>query len=256
MILAAIMTVLSVVEKLIPVISLALIFVTYLTLREVSRQRKEAYSPRLFVGKQAYFVQKNPNGTPCFLKSDSRKLHDLHAKPYELELANIGLGAAHTIRLSWKYDKAKIIKEMTELGRQSGRLHNISNGHFQYMFNVNDAEHGYRFRIARPAEISSEIPFLKAGAVTKFVLPDTVRHLLTFSPYLKLLSLEFPHRIEIANRDVSIQVAYLDVAGNEHTQLFQLVVTGSALGKDDQNGNYGTGALTFQMQKEKDDGAV
>ena len=253
MILATVMTILSVVEKLIPVISLALILVMYLTLREVSRQRKEAYRPRLFVGKQPYFVQKNPNGTPCFLKSDGKKLHDLHAKPYELELANIGLGAAHMIRLSWKYDKAKIIKEMTELGRQSGRLHNVSSGHFQYMFNVNDAEHGYRFRIARPSEINSEIPFLKAGAVAKFVLPDTVRHILTFYPYLKLLSLEFPHRIEIANQDVSIQIVYLDISGQEHRQTFQLVVTGVALGKEDQNGNYGTGALTVLMQKDKDD---
>jgi hypothetical protein len=253
MILETVMTILSVVEKLIPVISLALILLTYLTLREVSRQRKEAYRPRLFVGKQAYFVQKNPNGTPCFLKNDNRKLHDLHAKPYELELANIGLGAAHTIRLSWKYDKVKIIKEMTELGRQSGRLHNSSNGHFQYMFNVNDPEHGYRFRIARPAEINSEIPFLKAGAVARFVLPDTVRHVLTFYPYLKLLTLEFPHRIEVANRDVSIQIVYLDVAGQEHRQSFQLVVSGFAFGKEDQNGNYGTGALTFHAQKEKND---
>jgi hypothetical protein len=253
MILETLMTILSVVEKLIPVISLALILVTYLTLREVSRQRKEAYRPRLFVGKQAYFLQKNPNGTPCFLKNDSKKLHDLHAKPCELELANIGLGAAHTIKVSWKYDKSRIIKEMAELGRQSGRLHNISNGHFQYMFNVNDAEHGFRFRIARPSEVSSEIPFLKAGAVTRFVLPDTVRHILTFPPYLRLLSLEFPHRIEIANRDVSVQVVYQDIAGQEHRQLFQLIVSGSALGKEDQNGNYGMGALMFQMQKETDD---
>ena len=150
MILETVKTILSLVEKLIPVISLALVLVTYLTLREVSRQRKEAYRPRLFVGKQSYFLQKNPNGTPCFLKNDSKTLHDLHAKPYELELANIGLGAAHTIRVSWKYDKTSIIREMTELGRQSGRLHNVSNGHFQYMFNVNDAEHGYRFQDRTP----------------------------------------------------------------------------------------------------------
>jgi hypothetical protein len=88
--------------------------------------------------------------------------------------------------------------------------------------------------------------------VARFVLPDTVRHILTFYPYLKLLTLEFPHRIEIANRDVSIQIVYLDIAGQEHRQLFQLVVTGSAFGKEDQNGNYGTGSLMFQMQREKD----
>lgn len=247
------MTILSLVEKFIPVISLALILLTYLTLREVSRQRRETYRPRLFVGKQMYYVQKNPNGTPCFLKNENKKLNDLHAKPYELELANIGLGAAHTIRLSWKYDKSKIIKDLSELGRQSGRLHNVSDGHFQYMFNVNDAEHGYRFRIARPSEINSEIPFLKSGNSIRFALPDTVRHILTFFPYLKLLTLEFPHRIDIANRDVSIQVVYLDISGQEHRQMFQLVVTGSAYGKEDQNGNYGSGALMFQMQSEKDD---
>jgi hypothetical protein len=253
MILETVMTILSLVEKFIPVISLALILLTYLTLREVSRQRRETYRPRLFVGKQMYYVQKNPNGTPCFLKNENKKLHDLHAKPYELELANIGLGAAHTIRLSWKYDKSKIIKDLSELGRQSGRLHNVSDGHFQYMFNVNDAEHGYRFRIARPSEINSEIPFLKSGNSIRFALPDTVRHILTFFPYLKLLTLEFPHRIDIANRDVSIQVVYLDISGQEHRQMFQLVVTGSAYGKEDQNGNYGSGALMFQMQREKDE---
>jgi hypothetical protein len=253
MILETVMTILSLVEKFIPVISLALILLTYLTLREVSRQRRETYRPRLFVGKQMYYVQKNPNGTPCFLKNENKKLNDLHAKPYELELANIGLGAAHTIRLSWKYDKSKIIKDLSELGRQSGRLHNVSDGHFQYMFNVNDAEHGYRFRIARPSEINSEIPFLKSGNSIRFALPDTVRHILTFFPYLKLLTLEFPHRIDIANRDVSIQVVYLDISGQEHRQMFQLVVTGSAYGKEDQNGNYGSGALMFQMQREKDD---
>ncbi len=247
------MTILSLVEKFIPVISLALILLTYLTLREVSRQRRETYRPRLFVGKQMYYVQKNPNGTPCFLKNENKKLNDLHAKPYELELANIGLGAAHTIRLSWKYDKSKIIKDLSELGRQSGQLHNVSDGHFQYMFNVNDAEHGYRFRIARPSEINSEIPFLKSGNSIRFALPDTVRHILTFFPYLKLLTLEFPHRIDIANRDVSIQVVYLDISGQEHRQMFQLVVTGSAYGKEDQNGNYGSGALMFQMQREKDE---
>jgi hypothetical protein len=180
-------------------------------------------------------------------------VHDLHPKPFELELANIGLGAAHTIRLSWKYDKAKIIRELSELGRQSGRLHNISDGHFQYMFNVNDAEHGYRFRIARPSDVSTEIPFLKGGTIIRFVLPDTVKHMLTFLPYLKLLSLEFPHRIDIANRDVSIQVVYLDISGLEHRQSFQLIVTGSAFGKEDQNGNYGTGSLMFQMLQGKDD---
>ena len=241
------MTILSFLEKLIPVVTLALILLAYLTLKEVSRQRRETYRPRLFVGKQMFYAQKNPNGTPCFLKNESRKVHDLHARPFELELANIGLGAAHTIKLSWKYDKTRIIRELSELGRQSGRLHTISAGHFQYMFNVNDADHGYRFRIARPAEVNTEIPFLKGGTTIRFVLPDTVKHMLTFLPYLKLLSLEFPHRIDIANQEVSLQVAYLDISGQEHRQLFQLVVTGSAFGKEDQNGNYGTGSLMFQM---------
>lgn len=242
---------LSVLGKLIPLLSLALILLTYLVLREISRQRSEAYKPRLFVGKQMYHIQKNPNGTPCFLKSDNKKLQNLYAKPYELELTNIGLGAAHTIKLSWKYDKAKIINELSEVGRQSGRLHSARDGHFQYMFNSNDTEHGYGFRIARPSEIKSEIPFLRGGTTIRFILPDTIKHMLTFLPYLKLLTLEFPNRIEIANRDVSMEIIFLDISGQEHRQLFQMVVNGSAFGKEDQDGNYGTGSLTFQVTKGK-----
>ena len=240
---------LSVLEKLIPLLFLALILLTYLVLREISRQRSEAYKPRLFVGKQIYYVQKNPNGTPCFLKSDSKKLENLYAKPYELELTNIGLGAAHTIRVSWKYDKSRIINELSELGRQSGRLHGTRDGHFQYMFNSNDMEHGYGFRIARPSEINSETPFLRAGTTIRFMLPDSIKHLLTFAPYLKLLTLEFPNRIEIANRDVALEIIYKDISGQEHKQLFQMVANGSAFGKEDQYGNYGTGYLTFQIMK-------
>jgi hypothetical protein len=243
---------LSVLEKLIPLVLLALILLTYLILREISRQRSEAYKPRLFVGKQMYHVQKNPNGTPCFRKNDNKKIPGLYAKPFELELTNIGLGAAHTIRLSWKYDKVKIIKELSELGRQSGRLHSTRDGHFQYMFNANDTEHGYSFRIARPSEIRSEISFLRAGTTIRLILPDTIKHVLTFMPYLKLLSLEFPNRIEISSRDVSIEIIFLDISGQEHRQLFQMVVYGSAFGKEDQNGNYGTGSLMFQLLKGKE----
>ena len=251
MILETATALLSVMEKLVPLILLALIILTYLILREISRQRSEAYRPRLFVGKQMFHTQKNPNGTPCFLKNDNKKLQGLYAKPFELELANIGLGAAHTIRLSWKYDKARIIHELSELGRQSGKLHGTRDGHFQYMFNSNDTEHGYGFRIARPSEISSDIAFLRGGTTIRVILPDTIKHVLTFLPYLKLLTLEFPNRIEIANRDVSVEITFQDISGQEHRQMFQMAVIGSAFGKEDQNGNYGTGSLTFQVVKGK-----
>jgi hypothetical protein len=245
------MTILAWLERLSPLFFLAVLLITFFSLREMSRQRKETYKPRLFLRNQAYHVQKNPNGTPCFLKNEDRKLEGLHARPYMLELTNIGLGAAHTIRVRWDYDTKRIIKELTELGRQSGRLHNVRDGHFQYVFNINDNDHGYGFKIARPAEVKADISFLQGGSSTMLPMPDTIRHVLTFFPYLKLLTLDFPHRIGIANNEISLHLEFQDISGEKHRQSLQMVVDGSAFGKEDHNGNYGTGSLSFHMMGEK-----
>jgi chemotaxis protein MotA len=43
----------------------------------MKKQRQFSYRPQLFIKNKSFYLQKNPNGIPCFIKEDSNAIEDI-----------------------------------------------------------------------------------------------------------------------------------------------------------------------------------
>ncbi len=104
--------------KAIPLFTFFGIIISLLILREMKIQREKSYEPILFMKNCNFFLQKNPNGSPSFLKESAEEVRDLYGPVSHIELHNIGLGAAHTIKIQWRYDHKHLTDTFKDLGHK------------------------------------------------------------------------------------------------------------------------------------------
>ena len=127
-------------------LTIIVIAIAILTLREMIKERRESYKPRVMFQNQNFFLQKNPNGTLCFLKETPDNEKDFYGRPFLLELKNIGLGSAHDISIKWVYDQHKMASRLKEYADKTQLVRQDSNNHFEFIFNK-ESKDGYGFFI-------------------------------------------------------------------------------------------------------------
>lgn len=230
-----------------PLLTLGAVVVSVLTLWGMRQKRLKAYEPQLFADNSTFWLQKNSDGTPCFLKTSPIRCTDMYPPPFRLRLRNIGLGAANTLTLTWAYDTARLTETLVELGRKTSLVHLCDDGRFEYLFK-DDLDEGYGFRVPSPDNTKRDASFLMPGDGVEIDIPDALRNYLTFVPYLTIIAQGKPHRVEITSSEFSLQCSYHDISGKKHHQTVAVTVEAHAYSKDVADGNYGVGTLSFRRK--------
>lgn len=217
-------------------------------LLEMQKQRRQAYRPHLLLQNQNFWLEKNSNGTPCFMKPLADENKHFYGPPYYLHIENVGAGAAHSIAVAWKYDSDRIRKELVQLGVATKRVENDYRTHFQYLFREAGKE-GYGFLMEDPPLEEQAISYLKSGEGYQILLPDTIRNYITFVPYLKLMEQNFPHSIEERTGRFPVVFNYSDISGRRCSEHLCVDLEIIAFGKEDHEGNYGVGTFSFGTKR-------
>jgi hypothetical protein len=223
------------------VVSIAVLF-------EMRKQRRQTYQPNLFLQNQHFWLETNSNGTPCFMKPLADENKHFYGPPYYLKIENIGLGAAHSIRVAWKYDAKRIRKELDRLGSSTKRVVNDYGTHFQYLFSES-GKTGYGFMIDDPPLEEEIVSFLKSGESYQLPLPESIKNYITFIPYLKLMKDKFPHSIEERTERFSVEFVMYDISGRRRRSRVFLYLNVVAFGKEDHAGNYAVGSFSFGTRR-------
>lgn len=182
----AVLSTLEFLSKYSSLLAIVGIAVAVFTLREMSRQRQEAYRPRLFFQNRNFFLQKNSNGTPSFLKEDSAEAKQFYGPSFGLILKNIGLGSAHDMIIKWNYNHEKILNRFRGYANSTKLIRVNQNNHFEYLFAGED-EKGYGFLIRDSEEELVSLAFLSKDETTTIRIPETLHTYLTMVPYLELV---------------------------------------------------------------------
>jgi hypothetical protein len=228
-------------------LTLIVIVVAILTLREMGKERRESYKPRLMFQNQNFFMQKNSNGTPCFLKETSDNELEFYGRPFMLELKNIGLGSAHDISVKWVYDQHKIVSRLKEYAEKTKLVRQAGNNYFQYIFDEKSQD-GYGFFIRTSEEEKTNTAFLTANESMRVSIPDTLHHYLTFMPYLELIEKGNPRRIDIKIDEIGVVFKYYDIGGKKQIQRLKIEIEEYAYSKEFHDKNYGAGTISFSTR--------
>ncbi|MCK5245004.1 MAG: hypothetical protein KAJ90_07015 [Desulfobacterales bacterium] len=223
------------------------IVVAIWTLREMVKERRESYKPRVVFQNGNFFLQRNSNGTPCFLKQAPDEEKDFYGPPFLLELKNIGLGSAHDISIKWVYDQGKMASRLKEYAGKTQLIRLKDNNHFEFMFNK-ESQDGYGFFIRSSEEEKVKMAFLSANDSVKVRIPDTLHHYITFVPYLELIAQGKPRRVDIKSDEVGVVFEYYDIGGKKQLQLLKVGIEGFAFAEEDHNKNYGVGTISFSTR--------
>jgi len=229
-----------------PLAALAGVIVAIFTLRAIRLQRQKAYEQQLFLSNVTVWMQKNLNGTPCVLKPDWKRQNSQHSLPFfNLEMHNIGLGAANTIRIIWLYNRSKIIEKFKRLGSQTKLLKVNGEGHFEYLFKE-ESNTGYGFIIKPTEESEVELSFLAANNKESIRMPQALYNYLTFIPYLELVKQDLPQRIELKEEICEIEFVYYDIGGKRHRQRIKMSIELYAFSKEFSEDNYALATISFR----------
>lgn len=243
-IISAILTALEFLSRYSSLLAIIGIAVAVFTLREMSRQRQESYRPRLFFQNKNFYMQKNANGTPCFLKEEYAEAKEFYGPSFGLILKNIGLGSAHDMTVKWNYDHNRMLSRFRGYAESTGLIRVNKDNHFEYLFKGKEGQ-GYGFLIRDSEEEKVALSFLSKDETTTIRIPETLHEYLTIVPYLELILHPDQRRIDLKPDEIEIQFQYSDVGGKKHTQTIQMEIEQYSYAKEDNGKNYGFGTLKF-----------
>jgi hypothetical protein len=223
------------------------IIVALWTLREMAKQRRESYKPRLIFQNKNFFLQKNPNGTPCFLKENSDPVRELYGPSFLLELKNIGLGSAHDIVIKWNYDQKKMDRRLSQYAQKTQLMRVNPHNHFEFLFDK-ESQSGYGFFIKNSDEERIRMAFLVSNDSVKVKIPETLHNYITFVPYLELVAQGSPRRVDVKLDEIGIVFEYFDIGGKKQLQRLRMAIEEYAYPEEDHNKNYGVGSVSFSTR--------
>jgi hypothetical protein len=210
------------------------------------KERRESYKPRVVFQNGKFFLQRNSNGTPCFLKQQPGEEKNFYGPQFFLEIKNIGLGAAHDISIKWVYDQSKMVSRLKEYAEKTQLLKINDNNHFEYMFN-RDSRDGFGLFIRSSEEEKVKMAFLTVNDSVEVKIPETLHSYLTFVPYLELIAQGSPRRVDITSDEFGVVFEYYDIGGKKQVQRMKVAIEEYAFAEEDQNKNYVVGTISFSM---------
>lgn len=227
-------------------LTLIVIIIAVCTLREMARQRRESYKPRLMFQNKNFFLQQNPNGTPCFLKESPDPAQDLYGPRFSLELKNIGLGSAHDIVVKWNYDQKRMVRRLREYVKKTKLIRENNENHFEFMFSQ-DSQEGFSFFIKKCEQERTIMAFVSSNDTVSISFPDTLHSYITMVPYLELVAQGRPRRVEVESEEIGVVFEFVDIGGKKQLQRLKMVIKAYS-SEEDHDKNYGYGSISFSTR--------
>jgi len=205
-----------------------------LTLYEMKKQRSYTYRPLLFIGKKRFVVQKNNGGVPVIWKESYEHVEETYANQFYLELVNIGFASAHSVRVEWIADTAKMRQDLENFIVTGGELTKIEyEDRTNYFFG--DGPYGF---FVRADDFIEEISFISREQKAELKLPEGIKNYLSFYPCLFYKNQpERRVKFDIAI-PISVKLEYLDLSKKKITQTIAVAIDVymmGGFGKDKEN---------------------
>lgn len=203
-------------------------FATFLTVRQIAKQREASYKPELAIAKVGFEMMAD-EGFEGTLLSTRRILNEMKESAeviragVSLPLRNIGLGAAKAIRLRWDCDLANMVESANKLAQRTLT---------QVYFSIDD------FAVRTKSEVSGEIYSMwknQSEAGIDYVLPASIDKNPIYFPlphaYLQLASAliyltykdkdkDKDKKLEINLPSLNLGIEFSDIGGIAHKANF------------------------------------
>ena len=156
-------------------------------------------------------------------------------KSYTINLTNIGLCAAHDIRIQIIYDIEEILSQFHGFDK----IVLNDDGNVQYKMVSGNS---YGIRIDNSYKEEKHISYLLSTETYELALPDIIHNVITILPYLKLQAGKLRKGDEQINDNFSIRLSYRDISNREYIEINKIIIK-TYLAFDSQF--YGVGDITF-----------
>ncbi len=228
-------------------VGVAAIIVAVVALLETRATRLASFRPRLFLADARFYMQLNSRNVPCRLVES---LEELKASDLEshsrFRLTNVGLGAAHSISVHWKFDAEYIRSTLSRLGKESGLVGQSSE--HQFFFRREDDRIGFGFVVMDPSESDEIRSFLAPGKDLSILVPDAVKNAITFISYLEGFTHRVRHDFVSMPLCLGVNIAFRDIADKVHEQTISIEIEAYGGGDPLPSGVYGSTRLTFEIR--------
>jgi hypothetical protein len=142
-------------------------FATFLTVRQIAKQREASYKPELAIAKVGFEMMADEGFEVTLLstrriRNEMKESAEVIGAGVSLPLRNIGLGAAKAISLRWECDLANMVESANQLAQRTLT---------QVYFSIDD------FAVRTKSEVSGEIYSMwknQSEAGIDYVLPASI----------------------------------------------------------------------------------
>jgi len=221
------------------ILAISGVFISTFTLLEMRKQRKESYRPRLLIKKETFWLKTNHNNTPCSMFKEEHISEKEEVESFRFYITNIGLGSAHDIKIYLKYDTSSIIN-MFKNFEETKRI-KVDNSQIFYAM---DSGSNYGIRIDDHEKEEKLISYIKPNESLSIPIPQIIHDVVTFIPYLKILS-DGKRGYDDKSNLFVIEIEYKDI-GNRRYFERSVVEISTYIPYD--NDIYGVGDITFKIK--------
>ena len=226
-------------------VGVAAIVVSILALRENRASRLASFQPHLYFRDSRFGLRVDSRNVPrAIVVGAESDRSDFYVPDYTLELHNIGLGAAHTVKLSWTFDAEPVKARLVRLGDAMQTVTRESDVQFHFRVPPN-REHGFGFVLQNSEQFSETWSFIRSGESVRVSLPETIRNAMTFIPYLEVTANGVAHTDVDIELNVIAVLKYCDIAGRILGASQQVIVQTYVAGTPSKTGRFGVGRLRF-----------
>jgi hypothetical protein len=206
---------------------------TFLTVWQMAKQRKASYKPELVLGSGDFDAKADVNfgALPRNWKRPEAKpivgitTFTLQPNTFGLPLANIGLGTARNISISWEFEIENTATKISNFAKEAGFDDFLS--YNRGTLTMRSPSVGSFWNNQKDETMDYILPASIPGSILELELPDAYRLLvsaavsLNFSPKMR----ELGGRPELLEPPpLSVTLSFEDIGGKRHAALFHLYV--------------------------------
>lgn len=183
--------------------------VSFLTLWRIKQQQEASYAPRLLPVNETLELKINSQGIPFFhLRGEkvsddfSYAMHSVH-----LCLQNIGIGAAHSIRVKWLIPAQDLKRELIEISDKNVSFKDQGEGLVQYVYG-NGANDYFGFRMMGDVNEVQTFSSIVANESVYLNIPESI---LNYFAFRAIVILKESSRTEIDGPPITLNLEYMDI---------------------------------------------
>jgi hypothetical protein len=203
---------------------------TLLTVRQMQKQMAASYRPELAFARMAVNCTSEGSPLPTHWTSgrdasgngEEQQTGKVKHLSYNVNLYNIGLGAATNIKATWDFPVAEIAEKINKLAQQAlvPAYYEYKNGILSFS-SEGYGQIGMVWRNEKTRSLDYLLPQSTVGEGTPLMLPCTFIHLISSYLYFRLVN---KNANDFSVPPLSVLLEYGDISGGQHSVAFGLQV--------------------------------